>query len=131
VNNRNSSLNVHSVTGNVTVEGSGDVATFSNISGALTVNADFFGGSHFQKIAQPSVRNPDAQLAAAGINTARGQSPQEAEEPAGWGKVRNVNAEFEAGFAGLGGHLNCAVHVNGANLLAGKFPDFLSLDTYK
>jgi len=53
VNNRSSSLNVHSVTGNVTVEGSGDVATFSNISGVLTVNADFFGGSHFQKIAQP------------------------------------------------------------------------------
>ena len=43
-------FNVRSVTGDVTVDGSGDEVTLSDISGSAAVHGDFYSGSHMQHI---------------------------------------------------------------------------------
>ena len=70
-------------------------------------------------------------LAAPRVNATGRQTTQETEESPGRGKHGDVNAEFEAGFAGLGGHLDGTVGVNGPNLLARQFPDFLAFHANK
>jgi DUF4097 and DUF4098 domain-containing protein YvlB len=53
INNPGTSLTAHSLGSGITVEGHAQDATFTDITGPVSVNGDFFGVTHFEHISGP------------------------------------------------------------------------------
>lgn len=53
INNGDSSFSAHSVTGNITLEGRSLDLTLSDITGTVSLNGEFFGTTHLERVAGP------------------------------------------------------------------------------
>jgi DUF4097 and DUF4098 domain-containing protein YvlB len=53
INNSDSSFSAHSITGPLIVEGRGQDLTLSDLSGPVSINGDFFGSSHLERVRGP------------------------------------------------------------------------------
>lgn len=53
INNGDSSLSAHSITGDLAIEGRGSDLTLTDLSGPVTINGEFYGSTHIERIRGP------------------------------------------------------------------------------